>query len=306
MREVLGPTAVQAGSLNKPGYLRFDFNYGEQLSASQMRDIEQIANGAVDADYTVHTIETSLDEAKKMGAMALFGENYGSQVRVVEIGGPFSLELCGGIHVEHSSQIGPIAVLGESSVGSGIRRIEAYTGMDSFAHLSRDKALVADLATSLKTPSEEIPERIEVLTAKLKAAEKQLQQLRNQQLLSQVGELVANAVELNGIQVVALELPEGVGAADLRTIALDAKSRLGSRDAVVLFASQDNGKVPFVAAVTDSAVEQGVKAGDLVKAFGDKVQGRGGGKPQMAQGSGSSASGIAAGIEAVKEIVSTV
>ncbi|MBC2681635.1 alanine--tRNA ligase [Corynebacterium sp. 4HC-13] len=306
LRQVLGPTAVQAGSLNKPGYLRFDFNYGQQLSPSQMRDIEQIANGAVDADYTVHTIETSLDEAKKMGAMALFGENYGSQVRVVEIGGPFSLELCGGIHVEHSSQIGPIAVLGESSVGSGIRRIEAYTGMDSFTHLSKDKALVADLATSLKTPSEEIPERIEVLTAKLKVAEKQLQQLRNQQLLSQVGELVNSAVEINGIQLVAQELPEGVGAGDLRTIALDAKSRLGSRPAVVLFASQDNGKVPFVAAVTDSAVERGVKAGDLVRTFGDKVQGRGGGKPQMAQGSGSSASGIAAGIEAVEEVVSTV
>lgn len=300
LREVLGPTAVQAGSLNKPGYLRFDFNYGEQLTEAQMRDIEQIANGAVDTDYAVNTIETTLDEAKAMGAMALFGENYGNKVRVVEIGGPFSMELCGGIHVEHSSQIGPIAILGESSVGSGTRRIEAYTGMDSISYLSKEKNMVSGLATSLKTPSEEIPERIEALTAKLKAAEKQVQQLRNQQLLSRVGELVQSAEDINGIAVVAQELPEGVGAGDLRTIAMDAKARFGDREAVIVFASKDGAKVPFVAAVTDAAVQRGLKAGDLVKRFSEKVGGRGGGKPQMAQGSGSDAAGISAGMDAVK------
>lgn len=119
LRQVLGPTAVQAGSLNRPGYLRFDFNYTGQLSPEQVREIEAIANQAVDADWRVNTTETSLEEAKKMGAMALFGENYGDVVRVVEIGGPFSMELCGGTHVGHSSQIGPVSVLGESSVGSG-------------------------------------------------------------------------------------------------------------------------------------------------------------------------------------------
>ncbi|MBF0581942.1 alanine--tRNA ligase [Corynebacterium sp. ED61] len=303
LRQVLGPTAVQAGSLNKPGYLRFDFNYGDQLTDTQLRDIEQIANGAVDTDYEVITIETSLDEAKKMGAMALFGENYGSKVRVVEIGGPFSMELCGGIHVDHSSQIGPIAILGESSVGSGTRRIEAYTGMDSMGYLSREKNLVSGLATSLKAPSEEIPDRIEALTAKLKAAEKQVQQLRNQQLLSRVGELVANATSVNGVTVVAQQLPDGVGAGDLRTIAMDAKARLGSEPAVVLFTSQDGDKVPFVAALTDAAVDRGLKAGDIVKAFGEKVGGRGGGKPQMAQGSGSEAAGISAGLSAVKQVI---
>lgn len=304
LRQVLGPTAVQAGSLNKPGYLRFDFNYGEQLTDAQIRDIEQIANGAVDSDYTVNTIETSLEEAKKMGAMALFGENYGSTVRVVEIGGPFSMELCGGIHVEHSSQIGPIAVLGESSVGSGVRRIEAYTGMDSFTHLSREKDIVAGLATSMKIQSDELPARVEALTAKLKAAEKQVQQLRNQQLLSQVDQLVDKAEQLGDIAVVAEELPAGVAAGDLRTLALDAKARLASRPAVVVFVSQDGaGKVPFVVAVTDAAIDAGLKAGDLVKTFGEHVGGRGGGKPQMAQGSGSNAAGIAAGLSAVKDAI---
>ncbi len=303
LRDVLGPTAVQAGSMNRPGYLRFDFQYGDQLTAEQLARIEDIANAAVDSDYKVNTIETSLEEARAMGAMALFGENYGDEVRVVEIGGPFSMELCGGIHVDHSSQIGPIAVLGESSVGSGVRRIEAYTGMDSFRFLSGGKNVVADLAANLKTPSEELPERIDALTAKLKAAEKQIQQLRNQQLLAGVGDLVAKAETIGGVKVVAVQLPEGVAAGDVRTMATDAKARFGTDAAVIFFTASDDGKVPFVAAVTDAAVDKGLKAGALVKAFGEKVGGRGGGKPAMAQGSGSDAAGIAAGLDAVKAMV---
>ncbi|KAB3523436.1 alanine--tRNA ligase [Corynebacterium sp. zg254] len=305
LREVLGPTAVQAGSLNKPGYLRFDFNYGEQLTDEQLRRIEDIANGAVDSDYQVNTIETSLEEAKAMGAMALFGENYGSEVRVVEIGGPFSMELCGGIHVEHSSQIGPIAVLGESSVASGVRRIEAYTGMDSFRFLSGEKSVVSELATSLKTPTEQLPERIDALTAKLKDAEKQIQKLRNQQLASQVGDLIAQGQTIGDTKVIALQLPDGVAAGDLRTLTTDAIGRLSSEAAVVLFTSNDGGKVPFVAAATSAAVDKGVKAGDLVKTFAEKVGGRGGGKPALAQGSGTQAEGIQAGLEAVKSAVET-
>ena len=305
LREVLGPTAVQAGSLNKPGFLRFDFNYGEQLTGDQLRQIEEIANGAVDSDYQVHTIETSLEEAKAMGAMALFGENYGSEVRVVEIGGPFSIALCGGIHVDHSSQIGPIAVLGESSVASGVRRIEAYTGMDSFRFLSDEKTVVSELATSLKTPSDQIPERVDALSAKLREAEKQIQKLRNQQLANQVGDLIAKGQKCGDTTVMAVQLPDGVEAGDVRTLAADAIGRMGSESAVVLFASHnaDSGKVPFVAAVTKAGVDKGLKAGDIVKTFGEKVGGRGGGKPAMAQGSGSDVSGISAGLEAVKTAV---
>ena len=303
LREVLGPTAVQAGSLNQPGYFRFDFTYGDQLTEHQMTQIEEIANSAVDSDYQVNTIETSLDEAKAMGAMALFGENYGDQVRVVEIGGPFSMELCGGIHVDHSSQIGPISVLGESSVGSGVRRIEAYTGMDSFRHLAGERSLVAGLSTTLKTPSEELPSRIDALTSKLKAAEKQVAQLRAQQLTSQVGDFIAQGQTIGGVKVVATQLPDGIAAGDVRTVAMDAKGRLSSEAALVLFASADGDKVPFVAAVTDAAVDMGLKAGDVVKAFGGKVGGRGGGKPALAQGAGTDPDGIAAGIDAVQDYV---
>lgn len=292
--------------MNKPGYLRFDFSYGDQLTEKQLQQIEEIANSAVDTDYQVNTIETSLEEAKAMGAMALFGENYGNQVRVVEIGGPFSMELCGGIHVDHSSQIGPISVLGESSVGSGVRRIEAYTGMDSFRHLAADRSLVANLAANFKATSEEIPERIDALTAKLKAAEKQVQQLRAQQLAAQVGSIVDSAADVSGVKVLTQNLGEGLGAKDLRSVAQDAIARFNSETAVVLFTSQDGEKVPFVAAANPQAVERGLKAGDLVKAFGAEVGGRGGGKPALAQGSGSDASGVDAGLAAVQRLVNEI
>ncbi|HWF41149.1 MAG TPA: alanine--tRNA ligase, partial [Acidothermaceae bacterium] len=172
LRQVLGPNAVQAGSLNRPGYLRFDFNWQGGLTDDQRTQIEEVTNEAVEADYEVHSFTTELDKAKAMGAMALFGENYPDEVRVVEIGGPFSLELCGGTHVESSAQIGPVTILGESSVGSGVRRVEAYVGLDSFRHLAKERALMAGLASTLKVPSEEVPARVANLVERLRAAEK--------------------------------------------------------------------------------------------------------------------------------------
>ncbi|GAA4790959.1 alanine--tRNA ligase [Corynebacterium canis] len=300
LREILGPTAVQAGSMNKPGYLRFDFQWSQALTPDQVQRIEAVTNQAVDHDWAVNTIETTLDEAKAMGAMALFGENYGDQVRVVEIGGPFSMELCGGTHVSHSSQVGPVAVLGESSIGSGARRIEAYSGLDSFAYLSRERALAAGLATALKAPSEELPDRIAALTDKLKEAEKEIAQLRRQQLLARSSEYLGAARDIDGVKVVTAKLPEGTAAGDLRTIAMDLKARLGNQAGVVILAAPgaDN-KVPFVVGATKEAVARGVASGHLVGVFGSHVGGRGGGKPDMAQGSGNDASGLEAAFVAV-------
>src|SRR5262249_34294156 len=139
LRQVLGPNAVQAGSLNRPGYLRFDFNWQGPLTEEQRIQIEEVTNEAVQADFAVHTFTEQLEKAKAMGAMALFGESYPDEVRVVEIGGPFSLELCGGTHVHNSAQIGPVTILGESSIGSGVRRVEAYVGLDSFRHLAKER-----------------------------------------------------------------------------------------------------------------------------------------------------------------------
>ena len=301
IRQVLGPAAVQAGSLNKPGYLRFDFNYTDQLTDAQLQEIATITNQAVDADFAVNTIETSLGKAKEMGAMALFGESYGDTVRVVEIGGPFSVELCGGTHVEHASQIGPVAVLGESSVGSGARRIEAYSGMDSFKYLSKEAALASGLAAELKAPTEELPDRIAQLSERLRAAEKEIANLHRQQLLASTANLADEAQTVGEHRVVAKHLPEGITTGDLRTIANDLRGKLQAEDAVIVLLSQVDGKVSLAAAATQQAVQSGVKAGDLVKLIGQYVDGKGGGKPDLAQGTGANPAGIEDALRAVRE-----
>ena len=301
IRQVLGPTAVQAGSLNKPGYLRFDFNYTEQLTEAQLQEIATITNQAVDADLEVNTIETSLERAKEMGAMALFGESYGDKVRVVEIGGPFSIELCGGTHVAHSSQIGPVAVLGESSVGSGARRIEAYSGMDSFRFLSKEAALASGLAAELKAPTDQLPDRIAQLTERLRAAEKEIENLHRQQLLASTATLANEAQTVGAHRVVAKQLPNGITTGDLRTIANDLRGKLQAEDAVIVLMSEVDGKVSLAAAATQQAVASGVKAGDLVKLVGQYIDGKGGGKPDLAQGTGSRAGGIDDALRAVRE-----
>ncbi|MGV0434103.1 alanine--tRNA ligase [Corynebacterium ureicelerivorans] len=301
IRQVLGPTAVQAGSLNKPGYLRFDFNYTEQLTEAQLQEIATITNQAVDADLEVNTIETSLERAKEMGAMALFGESYGDKVRVVEIGGPFSIELCGGTHVAHSSQIGPVAVLGESSVGSGARRIEAYSGMDSFRFLSKEAALASGLAAELKAPTDQLPDRIAQLTERLRAAEKEIENLHRQQLLASTANLANEAQTVGAHRVVAKQLPNGITTGDLRTIANDLRGKLQAEDAVIVLMSEVDGKVSLAAAATQQAVASGIKAGDLVQLVGQYIDGKGGGKPDLAQGTGSRAGGIDDALRAVRE-----
>ena len=307
LRQVLGPTAVQAGSLNRPGYLRFDFNYTEQLSQEQLEEIALITNQAVDQHFPVHTIETSLEKAKEMGAMALFGENYGSEVRVVEMGGPFSIELCGGTHVANTSEIGPVSVLGESSVGSGARRIEAYSGLDAFRYYSKETALVEGVSRELKVQTEDLPERIAQLTEKLKAAEKQIADLHKAQLMSQTADMIAGATDVNGFSVVAAKLPNGVNGGDLRTLASDIKNRLGDVAGIVALASEnEGGKMPFIVAATKAANERGVKAGNLVKTISGYVDGKGGGKPDMAQGSGATPAGLDAAFNAVRDELSAL
>ena len=302
LRQVLGPEAVQAGSLNKPGYLRFDFNWSGGLAEDVLARVEEVTNSAVDADYTVHTLETSLDDARRMGAMALFGENYGDRVRVVEIGGPFSMELCGGTHVERSAQIGPVSLLGESSVGSGIRRVEAYVGMDAYRHQARERALVSGLATALKSPADEVPDRVAALTARLREAEKELGALRSAQLAARAGELLDGAEELGGIRMLAHSVP-GTPAGDLRTLAGDLRGRLGSDAGVVFLTAPAEGSVPFVIAVSDAAQARGLRAGDLVKTVAPALGARGGGKADMAQGAGSEPAGVDAAVTALRDAV---
>ena len=238
--------------------------------------------------------------------MALFGENYGSEVRVVEMGGPFSIELCGGTHVSNTAEIGPVSVLGESSVGSGARRIEAYSGLDAFRYYSKEAALVEGVSRELKVQTEDLPERIAQLTEKLKAAEKQIAELHKAQLMSQTAEMISTAKTVNDFTIVAVKLPKGVNGGDLRTLASDIKNRLGDVAGVIVLASEnEGGKLPFIVGATKAAIERGVKAGDLVKVVSGYVDGKGGGKPDMAQGSGANAEGLQQAFDAVRDELET-
>ncbi len=306
LRQVLGPEALQAGSYNKPGYLRLDFAWNSALSASARSEIEDVANLAVRRDLPVAVKYTSLPEARALGALALFGETYDETVRIVEIGGPWSIELCGGTHVEHSSQIGPVSLIGEASVGSGVRRLEAYVGIDAFRHLAAERALVAELAGILKVPAAELPGRVENLVDRLRIAEKELEKVRAAAVLASAGALAAAAADVNGTALVAALAPDGVSAGDLRALAADVRGRLAGRPAVVGLFGGGDGTVSFVVATTPAAVGAGLRAGDLVTSFLPAIEGRGGGKPDLAQGGGSRPEGIPAAIEALRAAVAGV
>ncbi|HET7074208.1 MAG TPA: alanine--tRNA ligase, partial [Mycobacterium sp.] len=310
LRQVLGPNAVQAGSLNRPGYLRFDFNWQGPLTEDQRTEIEEVTNQAVQADFEVHTFLEKLDTAKAMGAMALFGEAYPDEVRVVEIGGPFSLELCGGTHVHNSAQIGPVTILGESSIGSGIRRVEAYVGLDSFRHLAKERALMAGLASSLKVPSDEVPARVANLVERLRAAEKELERARLASARVAAANAAAGAERIGDVRVVVQRVPGEMTAGDLRSLVGDIRGKLGSDPVVVALISVNSGDegttVPYAVAANAAAQDLGFRANDLVKLLAAAVDGRGGGKADLAQGSGKDPTGIDAALDAVRAQISEI
>ncbi|NGN93816.1 alanine--tRNA ligase [Nocardioides sp. KC13] len=303
LREVLGPTALQSGSFNRPGYLRLDYGWTKGLTPEQMREIEEVSNNALRADLPVSWDYMTLPQAKEWGAIALFGETYDdSKVRVVEIGGPWSRELCGGTHVDHSAQIGTIVVTSEASVGSGNRRIEAYTGVEGFNYLARERDVVSELNLLLKTKSDDVVGRVSDLMERLKAAEKEIARARTAQLLASGGSIAASAIDVNGVRVVAQRVP-GVGGGDARTLAQDVRSRLGDAPAAVVLLGDADDKVAVVAAVNPAGIAAGVKAGDLIKELAPVVGGRGGGKPDFAQGGGTEVGKID---EAVTKVASLV
>jgi alanyl-tRNA synthetase len=295
-REALGDTATQAGSENSPGRFRFDFSATGSVPSSVMTDVEARVNDLVLADLAVHAEIMSQEEAVKSGAMALFGEKYGDEVRVISVG-DWARELCGGTHALRSGQLGVVKLLGESSIGSGVRRVEALVGGDAYRFLAREHVLVAQLSEALKVQPDQLPERVHSIVEKLRAAEKEIEQIRLQQLLGAGAELAARAQQVGPVKVVAHHA-EGVGGGDVRQLALDVRGRLpaGEPGAVVVIGTQPGQggatKVAVVAAVNDAARERGVSANALLGAVGPLVGGRGGGKDDVAQGGGNDASRI--------------
>ncbi|MGY3565979.1 alanine--tRNA ligase [Sinomonas sp. RB5] len=303
LRQILGPEAVQRGSFNKAGYLRFDFAWGEQLSGAARSEIEEVANLAIRDNFSVNTAEMPLAEAKAAGAMALFGENYGSRVRVVEINGPWSMELCGGTHVGTTALIGSLTLLGEQSVGSGNRRVEAYVGLDAFRHQAAERALVSELSEMFKVPSAQLTDRISATLEKLKTAEKELERLRKEKLAASAAALVGSAKDVAGVRLITHDAGELGSADELRALALDLRARLGSGPAAVAVAGVAKGRPAVLVATNEEARAAGVKAGALVRTAAGILGGGGGGKDDVAQGGGTDPSKIVEALGAVATAV---
>ena len=284
-REALGETATQAGSENAPGRFRFDFSASGAVPASAMADVEARVNDLVLADLAVRAEVMSQQEALRSGAMALFGEKYGDQVRVVSVG-DWARELCGGTHALRSGQLGVVKLLGEASIGSGVRRVEALVGGDAYRFLAREHVLVAQLAETLKARPEELPQRVHDLLERLREAEKEIEQVRVQRLLAAAGELAAAARDVSGVDLVA-HRADGAAAGDVRRLALDVRGRLRpGRPGVVAVVGTGGGKASVVVAVNEEARSRGLSANTLVRAAAAALGGRGGGKDDVAQGGG--------------------
>ena len=295
LRTVLGQHVTQRGSLVGRDRLRFDFSHNEQVSIEQIRDIEQIINEQVIANTEVETALMSMTEAKKSGAMALFGEKYGDEVRVVRIGGEFSVELCGGTHVSRTGQIGPVRIFSESSVASGVRRIEAITGLDALVYADQAESILERASSILKGSRSTILDKLNALLIENKRLQKDIDTLNVKVAKSSGADLFSNVKNVNGVAVIS-EIVQGADAKSLRVLADQVRSELVR--GVFLLASIDGDRASLVAGVTKDLTDS-IKAEELMKFFADQVDGKGGGRADMAQGSASN-------IEALPKAIASV
>ena len=297
-REVLGETATQAGSENSPGRFRFDFPATGALSEGVLDEVESRVNTLLLDNLDVTAEVMSQDAAKKLGAMALFGEKYGEKVRVVSVG-DWARELCGGTHVTRSGQLGVVKMLSESSIGAGVRRVEALVGVDAYKFLAREHILLNSLTELIKGARvEELPERISGLINKIKDIEKELGALRSSQALAGASALLENAKKIGQTTIIAAQLVNGIGGDDLRKIALDLRSR--NENSIVALISNVDGKPVLVCAVSEAARASGFKAGALVKVGSTVLGGGGGGKDDFAQGGGVDSAKISEALLAIE------
>lgn len=301
-REILGETATQAGSENSPGRFRFDFPSTGAVSDEILNGVEARVNALLLENLEVSAQVMSQDEAKKSGAMALFGEKYGDHVRVVSVG-DWARELCGGTHVTRSGQLGVIKLLSESSIGAGVRRVEALVGVDAYRFLAREHILLNSLTSLIKgSRTEELPERISDLLLKFKEIEKELAQFRSSAAMADISKFAAVAKKIEGATIISTRVPDGIGVDDLRKISLELRNR--EIDSIIVLISVVDSKPVLVVAVSDAARARGIKAGALVKIGSTVLGGGGGGKDDFAQGGGSSVSAIDDALAAIDRSIS--
>ncbi len=303
LRQVLGPSALQSGSYNKPGYLRLDFAWPNALDPATRSEVEEVANLAIRRDLAVSATYMPLPKARELGALALFGETYDEEVRVIEMGGAWSRELCGGTHVGHSSQIGLVSFVGESSVGAGKRRVEALVGIEAFRALAAERALLHTLTETLKVRPEQVPDQVAALLVQLKEAERKLASVASAQVLAAAGGLAANPQDVFGASFVGHNAGAVSNADDLRTLVTDVRGRLGSereRPSVVAVAGVAKERPVVLVATNEAARGWGIKAGALVKLAAGVLGGGGGGKDDFAQGGGTNADALGEALKAIE------
>ena len=301
LHEFLGEQATQAGSENAPSRMRFDFRHGSSVPAGVLNDIEARVNDRLQDNLDVSDEIMDIDDARKAGAMALFGEKYGRRVRVVSIGGDWSKELCAGTHVHETGQIGLVSVLGESSIGSGVRRIDALVGEGAYAQGAKERALVSQISSMVGARAEELPERIDTLLGRLKAAEKEIAGLRRERLAAGVDAILGGRRRIGHVDVYTANLGEVSGGDDVRTVATDVRGRIAEGDAAVVVVTGIAKKRPsIVVATTAAGRDGGVKAGKLVSIAAKVLGGGGGGKDDIAQGGGADVTKIPAALAAIE------
>jgi alanyl-tRNA synthetase len=299
LRDILGPEALQAGSYNKAGYMRLDFSWSQPVSLETRSEIEDVVNTAIRSDLPVSTRVLPLDEARALGAQALFGEKYGAEVRMVDIGGPWSRELCGGIHVASSSQVGLVNLVGESSVGSANRRVEALVGIEGFRDLAVERTIVSQLSSALKAPREDLAGRVQTLMDDLKSAQKRIAEFESANLQQRVPAIVRTATAVGSTSLVAESIDGLQSSDDLRSLATGVRAQLGDGAAVVALGAVVNDKPVVIVATNDAARAAGVQAGPLAKEAAGILGGGGGGKPDLAQGGGVNAAALPDALRAI-------
>jgi alanyl-tRNA synthetase len=300
-REALGETATQAGSENSPGRFRFDFPATSAVPQSVLNDVESRVNELLISDLEVNAEVMSQDKAKSLGAMALFGEKYGDQVRVVSVG-DWAKELCGGTHVGRSGELGVIKLMSESSIGSGVRRVEALVGVDAYKFLVKEHMILNSLTQIIKgARSEEIPERVNDLIDKMKVLEKELSGVRVATAMNMTTSLISDAVKIGSAKIVSATMAPGLSAEELRTVALKIKNEIGN--GVVVLTSLTGEKIILIVAVSNDLIKLGVKAGDLVKAGSTTLGGGGGGKDDFAQGGGVNITKLSSALSEISNLI---
>ncbi len=301
LRIVLGSHVEQAGSLVTPDRLRFDFTHFSAITADELAKVEKIVNDKIAESITVETNVLPIEEARKTGAKALFGEKYGDTVRVVCMG-DFSKEFCGGTHVSNTSAIGAFKIISESGIAAGVRRIEALTGNAVFAYYKNIENSYNEICKALKATPANVTEKIAHLQAELKALASENESLKSKAAGAAMGNVLDKVEDVNGVKFLGVSL-EGVDMNELRNLGDDLKSKLGS--GVIVLASVNEGKVNLMVAATDDVVAKGAHAGNIIKAAAPKVGGGGGGRPNMAQAGGKNPSGINEALEAAKEALAS-